>query len=303
MEQNTTVNYGLDLAKEIADQSAEDWIFGSSSPVCLSAEMPSTERLKYLPAGEIQKGKNDTMDCASRAPVNILETKFNYLFSNDKISPENKQWLIDNGYFSDDGVTFSDAFIAILSGTTRNGNSLKAPCDAIYNMGMVPKSKLPLEKTMTWEEYHDIARITPELLALGLEFKKRFTINYERVLERDYNWLLKEDLIDVGGYAWSKPSNGIYPRSDKTPNHAFVVVQEPFYTIFDNYLDSHDGDYIKRLATDYDFMDYGYRVIVTAEHVIKDEEDVEVEPITQPATPLWKLILDFIKELFNKKYA
>lgn len=301
MEQNTTVNYGLDLAKEKADQSAEDWVFGSSSPTCLTAGMISTERPKYLPAGEIQKGKEDTMDCASRAPVNILETKFNYLFLTDRISPENKQWLIDNGYFSDYGITFSDAFVAINSGTTRNGNSLKAPCDAIYNFGMVPKDRLPLLKTMTWDEYHDPARVTPELKALGLEFKKRFTINYERVLEKDFAWLLTEDLLDVGGYAWPRPKNGIYPRSENQPNHAFIVVHEPLYVIFDNYLDSVDGDYIKRLASDYDLMDYGYRVIITSEQVIKDDENVEDEPVTTPVVPLWKWILDFIKQLFNKK--
>lgn len=300
MEKNTTVNYGLDLAKEQADQSAEDWVFGSSSPMCLSAGMVSTDRNKYLPTGEIQKGAEDTMDCASRAPVNILETKFNYLFNNDKISPENKQWLIDNGYFTETGITFSDAFVAINSGTTRNGNSLKAPIDAIHNLGMIPKSMLPLETTMTWDEYHDPARITPAMIALGAEFLKRFTINYERVLEKDFAWLLTEDLLDVGGYAWPRPKNGIYPRSENQPNHAFIVVQDPLYTIFDNYIDSSDGDYIKRLASDYDLLDYGYRVIVTAEHVVT--EDIEDWP-EELVPPLWKWILDIIKRLFNPKYV
>lgn len=300
MEKTTTVNYGLDLAKEQADRSAEDWVFGSGSPTCLSAGMLSTERTDYLPAGEIQKGVEDTMDCASRGPGNIYETKFNWLFNNDKIRPENKQWLIDNGYVTDTGITFSDAFTAINSGTTRNGNSLKAPLDAIHNMGLIPKAMLPLESWMTWDDYHNPARITPKMIALGKEFLKRFDLNYEIVYEKDFSWLLAEDMLDVGGYAWPRPKNGIYPRTENRPNHCFVVVQEPLYTIFDNYIDSVDGDYIKRLARDYDLLDYGYRAIVTAEHVIVEDED---ETPDEVATPLWKWILDIFKRLFNFKYV
>jgi hypothetical protein len=304
MEQTTITNYGLDLEKEIADQSEKDWIFGSSSPVCI-ASIPETQRLAVLPSGEVQKGREDTMDCASRAPVNILETKFNWLFNNDHISSLNKSWLIENGYFTDYGIVFSDAFVAINSGTTRSGNSLKAPCEAIRTMGLIPKPMLPLEPWMTWEDYHNTARITDEMYALGLEFLRRFTINYERVLEQDYSILIDEDLLDVGGYAWTKPdaTTGIYPRTDKNPNHAFVVVKSPVYTIFDNYIDKHDGDYIKLLANDYNLLDYGYRILISAEHNvdIDDDEPVEDYPLELlPVTDFWKWLGELVKKIFPK---
>lgn len=256
------MNYGLNLELERQHRSDTDWVFGALSPDCI-ADIPEDERVNYLPKGEVQRGTEDMMDCGTRGPVNILETKFNWLYRNNKISPENKKWLEDSGYVIDGSVVFSDAFIAIKSGTTREGNSMKAPLLAIHDYGLVPKHKLPLESWMGFNDYHDPKRITPSINELGLEFKNRFPIFFEIVYRAHFSELYKDDLLVLAGYAWPTPIDDEYPRVDLPANHIFVGIKKPEHTIFDNYIDSVDGDFIKKLAKDYDLLDYGYRVFVT----------------------------------------
>lgn len=263
-------NYGLDLKKERADAKEEDWQYlGASRSVPCIAQIPTFKRYKYLPDGEVQRGKEDMMDCATRSVLNILETKFNFLSKENKL--KHKAWLQKNGYYNKDGeIEFSDAFIAILSDTTRQGNSLIAPIRAVRKYGLIPKHLLPLVKSMTWEEYHNPDRITDKMVDLGAEFSRRFEINYEKVYEEKYKELLEGDLLDVGGFAWTEPKNGEYPKSPYSANHAFILFDLPTFCAFDNYIDQVDGDYIKKLAPDYDFLDYGYRIYISEEKEVKN---------------------------------
>lgn len=266
-------NYGLNLEREKAEIHPDDWEFGATSPACMAEGMPSTLRKNFLPKGEIQRGVEDMMDCASRGPNNIYETKFSWLWDQGKFSPENRKWLLDNGYITgNETIEFSDAFVAINSKTTRQGNSLKAPLQAIHELGLIPKARLPLLPTMTFDEYHNPARITPELKALGAEFAKRFILNYERVYAANFTEILDHDFLDVAGYAWPTPIRGEYPASMNPFNHCFAMFNNPAYNIFDNYIDAVDGDFIKKLAHNYNFLEYGYRAIISAEKILTPEE-------------------------------
>lgn len=284
MRKNKHLNYGLDIQREKEGQSDKDYVFGSASQACL-ALIPQGERRLYLPQGELQNIGQEKSDCASRAPINVLETKFNYLLMNNKLSVENTKWLNEKGYITENGFEASDAYIAIKSETTRTGNSLKNPLRAIENWGLVPKSKLP--QLNTWEEYHSPTRITKEIENLGLEFRKRFPIEYEKVYEEDYINLIMKDMLIVGGYAWPEEKNGEYPRTDRNPNHAFMDF-EPLFYAFDNYIDS-DGDFVKKLARDYKFLSYGYRAYIVADQI--------------PKKSLFDLILEWIKVYFMEIWS
>ena len=72
------MNKGFSPKLEQEQQSDSDWVFGSLSLPCL-ASVPEDERESYLPKGELQKGVEDFMDCGTRAALNILECKFNFL--------------------------------------------------------------------------------------------------------------------------------------------------------------------------------------------------------------------------------
>jgi hypothetical protein len=245
-----------------------DWKFGAMSQPGLYS-VPIEEREKFLPKGEVQRtDKDDMMDCASRAPVNKLETDFNYAYKNNLFKPENKSWLENHGYVQDGRVVFSDAFVAINSGTTRSGNSLKAPLEAIRKRGLVPKSMLPLLPDMSFEQYHDVKRITPELNKLGEAFIDRFQIQYEEVRAIHFKEANKDDMLVVAAFAWPEPKNGVYYRTDYDTNHAFITIK-PQYFAFDNYEEKKD-DFIKQLSSDYAFWDYGYRIYVSLERTASD---------------------------------
>ena len=254
--------YGFNLQKERDERSHKDHVYGGLSKPCLTS-IPPDERDLYLPQGERQNIGEEKMDCASRSPLNILEAKINWLLMNNKISVENTKWLNDKGYVTDKGFEVSDSFVAINSGTTEEGNSLKAPLDAIRKQGLIPKSMLPQAETI--KEHLNPARITKEMSDLGLEFASRFSIRYEKVYEQDYVNLIMQDFLGVAGFAWEYPKDGEYQRTDKDPNHAFMVYK-PLYYAFDNYVEQ-DGDFIKKLARDYNFLDYGYRVYILSEQV------------------------------------
>lgn len=258
-------NTGLDLNKEIDNQLDSDWIFGAASSPCL-AIIPSDLRVAYLPDGELQFGVEDLMDCVTRAYLNVLEAKFNWLYANNEL--KNRKWLEDNGYVYGGRITFSDRFIAIKSGTSRSGNSLKEPADTIHRYGLIPKQMFPKSPGTTFDQYHDPSKITQEMEALGREFAARFSINYERVLEADFKKASEDDFIVCGLYAWPPIVEGEYPRIDNTPNHSVAVIR-PEYFIFDNYI---DDDYIKKLSPNYDFWQYGYRIFISRETTPEDAQ-------------------------------
>lgn len=261
------INPNFNLERELAERTPADWTFGALSEPSL-VTIPESERLAYLPVGELQfDAKVDFTDCASRSPVNHLESLFTYHYHH-AMKPENKAWMEAKGYLQNGMVTFSDRFIAVLSGTTHQGNSLKSPVDAIYSKGLIPKSLLPKEDWMGWDDYYNLAAITPALIDLGKEFLKHFTINYEQVAQINFEEVLKDDMLGVAGFAWNPPIDGVYHSSSTFFNHAFLVYSLPKYQVYDNYLDNNtQGDFTKNLAPDYTLYDYGYRVYISAEAV------------------------------------
>lgn len=252
---------GFNRDMEAAAQDGTEWVFGGLSEPALISVPPELRQI-YLPLGEDQFGVEDFEDCATRGPVNILETIFN--FGRGKL--QNNQWLYQNGYVDEHGaVTFSDRFVAINSGTTSVGNSIKAPLEAIRKQGLIPKKMLPANSAMTFEQYINPNAITDEMRALGLEFARRFGIAYEQVLNIHFADAVKDDMLTVALCGYPAPVNGEYPRIEGQFTHVVDLFDLPEWYIFDNYVDSVDGDYIKKLAPDYIFYDYGYRVYLAKE--------------------------------------
>jgi len=285
------INNGLDLKREFEEHSTEDWTFGALSEPSL-VSIPEAERDKWLPVGETQfSNRDDFKDCATRSPLNHAEALFSYHYMHGML-PANKQWFVDNGYVGDDGrLAFSDRFVAINSGTTRNGNSLKAPLEAIRKQGLIPKKSLPKTIEMAFDEYHDKTKITQAMRDLGAEFARRFTINYEQVNYQHFGECLKDDMIGVAGYAWPIPVEGLFLRTAGTFNHAFLLYKLPKFQAYDNYYDYDNngqqivGDFTKNLAPDYDFYEYGYRVYISKEDPNATEKQLN---LLQQLLPLLK---------------
>lgn len=185
-----------------------------------------------------------------------------------RLSPENTKWLRDNGYINNGRVEFSDRFLAINSGVTRQGTSLRAPLEAARKQGLIPKSMLPTLPDMTFAEYHNPEVITPKMRELGQEFAKRFTLNYEQVSQLHIGELLKDEMVIAAVHAWPQPVNGIYPRTNLPFNHAILLYSLPEYQAFDNYLDGGKfNDFTKSLSHDYAIYDTAYRLYISSEQV------------------------------------
>jgi len=265
----TTNNRGIDLVKERLDQRGDEWQFGAASQPGI-AVIPQAERENYLPIGENQFGAEDFMDCATRAPVQKIDMDLDYLYDNNLLTQENKNFFDENGYRVNGQFACSKRFIAILSGTTRSGNSLKAPVDAIHKYGLIPESMLPQRSDMTFDEYHRASDITQKMKDLGQEFLKRFPINYEQVPLVRLPKLVEDEGAIVALYAWPQPINGIYPAVPDAFDHA-ILLFKPRYFAFDNYQEN-PGDYIKQLAPDYVLYDYGYRIYIAAQNTFTPEQ-------------------------------
>jgi len=268
------INNGLDLGRQRSEESSDDWVFGAVSQPSL-VSIPEAEREAWLPQGELQFSKlSDFMDCASRSPVNHFEGLFTYHYTHD-MKPENKKWLEDSGYVKDNKVTFSDRFVAINSNTTKQGNSLKSPVEAIRKQGLIPKKLLPREDSMDFEAYHDKTKITQHMRTLGTDFIRRFEINYELVAQSHFPEVLKDDMVGVAGFAWPPKVNGVYPRSEEQFNHAFLLYKLPKFQAFDNYIeDNNPADFTKNLTPDYKFYEWGYRMYIAKENVINNSSEI-----------------------------
>lgn len=291
-------NYGLNWELEKEQQSEKDWIFGAKSLTCI-AEISPEERIDYLPKGEVQRSnKGDMADCCSRGPINILETKFNWLCKKELLSGGSIKFLKENGFINNGQVEISDAYISIKSGTTPIGNSMKAPLEAIRKYGIVPKKLLPLGSWMTWNDYHNPTRITEEIERIANESLKYFGFNYEKVWSSHTDEMLNRDILDTCGFAWPEPINGEYPRVDTFPNHVFIKLKNPRTYIFDNYIDHVDGDFIKKLTPDYKFGSYDYRIIISKK-LTPEEKEEAYKKIEQSLNRIQKLI-NWIREEIKK---
>lgn len=246
----------FDVNRERAEASDEDWYFGGESQPGL-ANIPLVDRVKYLPKGEIQFGVDDYQDCSPRGLCNLFEAQFSYLYLNKYLPNEQLHFL--KQYFNEktQRIEFSNPFLAINSGTTRQGTSLKAPREAARKLGLIPKSMLN-EVGLTFEEYHDPKRITKEMKDLGIEFTRRFVLAYEKVNRIHFSEALKDDFLNVAGHAWPAKINGVYPKNDGSLNHAFLLFNKPDFEAFDNYMEAPE-DFTKTLAPDYFFYEEGYR--------------------------------------------
>lgn len=283
----------FDPIKERLAQKGNEWQFGSIG-IDLAA-IPVKDRAQYLPAGVLQfNNVMDTNGCASRMSLNILETKLDYFWDHG-MHQNIKNWFEANGYRVNGKFALCDAFIEILSGTTKNGNSLKAPIDAIYKYGVIPAALLPLQDNMTWEQYMDPKRITQKYKDLGEEFNRRIQFNYEQVPLAKFKEALDADLLGVAGHAWPAPVDGIYPKNAGDFNHAFETYTGEI-DIFDNY-----QPFNKRLAKDYAFFEWGYSLSITNQVPYPDETMTLFETLQKLG--LLAFFAEALKRLINAPVA
>ena len=256
-------------------------------------KVPEEMREQNLPVGETQaNSKMDTMSCASIAPNEELERNLTYAYRNNLMKPETKAWLDKNDcVVMRNGLAYvetSDAWTAIKSGTTLQGNSLKAPCQSLHEDGFVPKKWMPLEDWMTWKDYHNPARITQKIRDFAQESKQRLPIKYQQVQSSEFISVLTRSGLSVAVSAWDAPVNGIYQRTNAAFNHAVNLFKNRFFAR-DSY-----PPYNKQLAPDFRFFDWGYEIGFVEENVIAEAPDVPSLSFLQQIAKVLTAIRDYL---------
>lgn len=248
---------------------AKDWVFGGAEIL-----NPEGDWISYLPEDEYQRRFNlETMSCVTFSACNVCEIFLNFKKEKSLISDVNLKWLKDNGYIVNDKFNFSDRYIALLSFTSKNGNTGSKVFGTIHNYGLIPESMFPwTSEDDTWNEYHDRTKITQEMKNMGYEFKRRFPMNYEIVYRQDFESALKESPLQVYVDGYYTIRNGVLQFSNRMSSHA--VVKPKLHKIYDSY-----EPFLKEVVSNYPYWagqntytgekySYGYKVKFN-ENIIK----------------------------------
>lgn len=131
-----------------------DWVAGS---IPYEVRVPSGNWEPYLPPGEWQRSNLvDTMGCVSFSALNSVEAQLKFL---------------------GDERNFSDRFLAMMSGTTKQGNWLWKVADTLRREGAVVEERWPAPENYTWEEYYQPVPI--EVINEAKLFLQEYEILYE----------------------------------------------------------------------------------------------------------------------------
>ncbi len=116
----------------IIETKSSDFIAGTLPYEVLN---PTGDWTKYLPVGESQATHHtDSMACVTFSCLNVIETQIKFLTGKE--------------------VNFSDRFIAKISGTTPQGNSVQKVLDAINTYGLVLEEEWPTDPNFDWNQYY-----------------------------------------------------------------------------------------------------------------------------------------------------
>lgn len=247
----------------------------------------------YTSRPEPQRIGFETFSCVSYSALNCIETLMNYKIKKGEFSTENIKWLKDNGYFNDEGkVDFSDRFLAIMSGTTKQGNSCDNVAEIIRKKGLIPETDLPYGGK-NFDKYHDKGLITEYMLAKGQEFLKKFIVQHDWILTQGY--FNSTPVQTLSYYTLSCPiqvTAPICPGWNNTvvkacplqvSQHATMTCG--VFTYYDQ-LDQYDP-YFKQLNLDYPLL-WGKRYDIIEKVVVNPETNQELPnyPKDAPLPPL-----------------
>lgn len=223
----------------VADNITPDqYVFGSEQ---LGGEVLQEDGQwdDYLPEKEIQrKNRVETMSCVSFGTLNCLETLFKRVYGTDN--------------------NYSDRFLAVVSETTKRGNSPHKVGEALRRFGSVKEEVLPFSDDIkSWDDYH--SGITDGILKKGGEWLDDYNFGHDWVFTRgslEYKQkMIKAGLryspIGVSVYAWKQKGGYYYKNDTDRDNHWCTVYgyeDGKYWKVYDHYDNVH-----KKLVWDYNF--------------------------------------------------
>lgn len=256
----------------------QDFIAGGESAISFAPRLASGNWRPFVSTHERQStSKYDTMSCVTFSALNSVETQLNFLKATGQIPDATLRACEVYGYFNPDGTfNFSDWFTAIMSGTTKAGNTLQAAWDSIRNHGLLPagNGKFP-EDFDNIEGWLDPSSITSTKKDNAKLFLELFSVGYEWVLLGEANQRIVTDHLKHAPLhtatptcgSWNSPEGEIVHHCGdyKRLNHATTLIgmeENVAYLDLDTY-----NPFIKRLAWDY-HVPFALKGVVTVKPVV-----------------------------------
>jgi hypothetical protein len=251
----------------ILEKRPSDWVFGDNSLLKGTVINLLGDYRSFLPTHEKQIAVYfDSMACVTFSALNCIEIILNYKRSKGELPQAMINEFKEYGYIDEnDKFNFSDRYIAKLSGTTRQGNSLSNVADAIRNYGLVPEKLWPFptdQRTpvFPWDEFYK--EIPQNVIDVGQKvFLKWVKVNTEYVLSGavDTNYIaqtierkLKEGPLQIATATCPGWNEGdVVPIKSCTEPiaHATTIINHDDSGVYNDY--DHYVPYQKMLAPDY----------------------------------------------------
>lgn len=154
-----------------------DWM-GDESGIVGVVRMPDGDWTAFAPTAEKQYKTLyfDTLSCATFSALNLVETFIKYL--KPTLPKEHLDFFKRFNFIDENGdFNASDNFTAVMSDTTRQGNTFPKVWDSIRNDGLVSEKDYPFGGD-TFDQFHDKTRITPYMKLRAKKFLDYFTVQY-----------------------------------------------------------------------------------------------------------------------------
>jgi len=219
-------NYGL-----LMDEFNPEHYFLGGGFLGTKEMLPSGDWSPFAPLPELQNRQTfDTFGCARFGTLNALEILFSFVLRENK--------------------NFSDRFLCIVSGASRNGDSPHNVAETIRKIGLIDEIELPFSDDIdSADKYYSPNPMTPAMLKKAKEFLKMYSIGNEWVypigtsqtVEEQNNLIiqaLKRSPVGASVSAWSVPNENGGHTQQWAENHYCVIlngIDKDYWSIYDSY--------------------------------------------------------------------
>lgn len=232
------------------------WI-GEETGIVGAVRMPDGDWSRHLPVGEKQYATLgfDSMSCTTFSALNLLETFLKYLMPS--LPEEHKDFLKRFGFISELGEpNCSDNFTAIMSGTTRNGNTFPKVWESIRTQGILSEKNFPFSGD-TFDQFHDPKRITDYMKRRAKKFLDFFTVQY--------SW---NHFTNTGTENTAAEIQAMKTALKESPLHIAIVIPATHAEMLVNYgdvnktfFDSYDP-FIKPIPVEYNPIHFSMKAVL-----------------------------------------
>lgn len=255
----------------VIEERDSDYVFGSGQ---LKGKVvrPDGDWRAYTPKYEGQRERGiETSACATFGTINCVET------------------LMEEMGLGND-LDYSERFISLLSGTTRQGNSPTKVAETIRRYGLIPQAMMPFDDSIrSWDDFNSWKGADKEkCLAAGRQWLKRYGFGYDRVWSGDVSPEAKRRLmaearryspLGVSVLAWVDEGGEYLKPEGGEDNHWCMSVAE------DVVVDTYEPN-VKRLKPGYD-------------HLIALRYSVAAKAYEAP-TGFWGQIINTLKRIWRR---